>query len=776
MVVEKMTTGEPKIDRLIGKVIEGDNIVWEVDSGAPLDHFISSFISSCEYGKSHIVYVSFNQSPQTISGKYANLMSEGHFILVDCFSSGKGNGDKMFLKFFKNVSSNRAVHASILLEEPANPSRLQDTLVQIGSTSHNTARYIFDSLTGMLDLWENEERVIRFFGHFCPRLFDLNTVAYWLLEKDAHSDQFLAKVRHITQVVVDVAVRHGTNTLTIRKAANRHCMEIGVPNQFYMDNGSFTIIAKSREERELGLLTRIGEILDSALDLNSFFERTMDLLAGELNMVHGTLVLLDRISSKLKIVAVHGLFFEEQAQYEYKIGEGVIGEVVETGIPKVISDIKKESHFLNWPVTPSKNSTHTMAFICVPLRVDDEVIGALSVDRPLATESALSKDLRLLTIVGSIVSQVIKINRIIQVEKEEILTRNETHLHELRNRYQLDNIIGESETMQTVLTIATIAAKSKSSVLITGETGTGKELVANVIHYNSPRGCGPFVKVNCGALPETLLESELFGHVKGAFTGALRDRKGRFEIANGGTLFLDEIGEMSAALQIKLLRVLQEREFEQVGSTQTVRVDVRVVTATAKDLKEEIMHGRFREDLYYRLNVIPIHLPPLCNRREDIPLLVNHFLKKYNQENEKNVTKLSRDVLDLILEYPWPGNIRELENCIERSVVLSPGETLLPCLLPIEILQHKRNRVQRQSKTSSLSDIAEIRRVTECYCNNTNNLAEVRRTLIQTIEETIIRTALTHRISQRDLAQRLGMSRMTLRKRITKYGIKYHKD
>jgi len=396
----------------------------------------------------------------------------------------------------------------------------------------------------------------------------------------------------------------------------------------------------------------------------------------------------------------------------------------------------------------------------------------LSVDRPFAVEFALQKDLRLLSIVGSIVSQVIKINRMIQVEKEEILTRDQSHLQELRNRYRLDNIVGESGAIRTVLGIAATAAKSRSSVLITGETGTGKELIANVLHYNSKRAAGPLVKVNCGALPETLLESELFGHVKGSFTGALRDRKGRFEIADGGTLFLDEIGEMSPRLQVKLLRVLQEREFEPVGSARTVSVDVRIVTATSKDLREEIRHGSFREDLYYRLNVIPIHLPPLRERREDIPLLVNHFLEKYNRENEKKVTKISRDVLDLLLDYSWSGNVRELENCIERAVVMSPGEALLPCLLPLEILENRKKGIRRLSKDSSSSDVAEIRQATERYCQTTDNLEETRNTLIQTVEETIIRTALARGISQRDLAQRLGMSRMTLRKRIREFGIK----
>jgi Nif-specific regulatory protein len=656
------------------------------------------------------------------------------------------------------------------LEDPGDPSKLQDALIQLGSKGDRTARYIFDSLTGMLDLWGDEDRVIRFFGHFCPRLYDLSTIAYWLLEKDAHSDQFVAKVRHVTQVVLEVALSQLGCALTVKKAANRRCTDLGVPQRFSVDNGRLTIVAESREGRELALLTRMGEALGSALDPNSFFQRTMGTLADELGMIRGTLVLLDRTENKLKIAAAHGLSRSERARGEYAIGEGVTGYVVQTGQPQVVSDIRKDSRFLDRTATRKADLAHPIAFICVPLEVDGEVVGALSVDRSFAAELALEKDLRLLSIVASIVSQVLKINRLIQVEKEEILARDAAHLRQLRSRYRLHNVVGESEAIRAVLGTAATAAKSRASILITGETGTGKELIANVVHYNSDRAAGPLVKVNCGALPEGLLESELFGHVKGAFTGALRDRKGRFELADRGTLFLDEIGEMSPRLQVKLLRVLQEREFEPVGSPRTLSVDVRVVAASSKDLKDEMRHGRFREDLYYRMNVIPIHLPPLRERRQDIPLLVDHFLEKYNRENDKRVTKISRQVLDLLLAYPWPGNVRELENCIERAVVMSPGEAFLPCLLPIEVLEHRRESVLKEARLSS--HVAEICRLTEDFCAQSADLAKAREELIQAVDGAIIRRALESGLSQRKLAQELGVSRVTLRKKIGQYGLK----
>jgi Nif-specific regulatory protein len=632
-------------------------------------------------------------------------------------------------------------------------------------------RYVFDSLTGMLDLWGDEENVVRFFGHICPRLYDLNTIACWLLEKGAHSPSFLAKIRHITQVVFDVAVARGVHSLTVRKAGNRRCEHVGLPQRLVLREDSIGVAVETREGRELSLLTRMSEVLGSALEPQAFFEQTMETLANELGMVRGTLVLLDKTSGRLKIAAAHGLSREEQARGQYAVGEGITGQVVKTGAAEIVPDIGKDERFLNRTIARKKDAASPLAFICVPLKVDDEIVGALSVDRPFAFESALQNDLRLLSIVAALVSQVLKINRLIRVEKEEILERSQGRLRELRGRYRLDHVIGESEAIRKVLAMAATAAKSRASILVTGETGTGKELVAQVIHYNSARSAGPLVKVNCGALPEDLLESELFGHVKGAFTGAVADRKGRFELAQGGTLFLDEISEMSPRLQVKLLRVLQEREFEPVGSPRTVAVDVRVVTATNKDLAEEVRRGRFREDLYYRLNVIPLGLPPLRERREDIPLLVNHFLEKFNRENRRNVRKLSRQVLDLLLEYPWPGNVRELENCVEHAVVLSEGDALAAAYLPAEIRGY-RPRAGALGKPAAPADIREVHAAAERYCAGAGDLAAARRALLQAMEAIVIRGGLRQKISQRDLARQLGLSRMTLRKKMSALELK----
>ena len=255
----------------------------------------------------------------------------------------------------------------------------------------------------------------------------------------------------------------------------------------------------------------------------------------------------------------------------------------------------------------------------------------------------------------------------------------------LGDRFDFSRIIAASPKMKTLLETLAMVAPSDATVLIMGESGTGKEVIANAIHHNSPRAGEPFIKVACAALPETLLESELFGHEKGAFTGAVARREGRFQLAHRGTIFLDEVGEMSPAVQTKLLRVLQEKEFEPLGGTRTAKVDIRVIAATNRDLEKEVREGRFREDLYYRLNVVPLVLPPLRERREDIPLLADHFLALFREKNRKSITTISGKALDLLVRYDWPGNVRELENIVERAVILARDEVLVPADLPSQI-------------------------------------------------------------------------------------------
>lgn len=276
------------------------------------------------------------------------------------------------------------------------------------------------------------------------------------------------------------------------------------------------------------------------------------------------------------------------------------------------------------------------------------------------------------------------------IEHYHLVCQNRQLTSELHQRYQFSNIIGKSAPMQRIYKLIEKVAPTKATVLITGESGTGKELIARAIHYNSLRRDQPFISVNCGALPETLLESELFGHEKGAFTGAVNQRKGRFELAHEGTLFLDEISEMSAPLQVKLLRILQEMEFERVGGSQTLKVDVRVVAASNRNLKDDVATNKFRADLFYRLNVVHVALPSLKERTDDIPLLVKHFLGKYSPETPARQVTIAAEALRFLLDYHWPGNVRELENVIERAVILSNGEEIVPKDLPAEIREPRQ--------------------------------------------------------------------------------------
>jgi DNA-binding NtrC family response regulator len=334
----------------------------------------------------------------------------------------------------------------------------------------------------------------------------------------------------------------------------------------------------------------------------------------------------------------------------------------------------------------------------------------------------------------------------------------------------IPGLIGSGQAMEKVYRLTRQVAASNASVLLLGETGTGKELVAKAIHRLSPRGSGPFVRVNCGALAENLLESELFGHVRGAFTGAVDNRTGRFEAAHTGTVFLDEINSTTAKLQVKLLRVLQEHEFERVGDTQTIRVDTRVIAASNRDLLEETESGRFREDLYYRLNVITIYLPPLRERREDIPALVGHFLAIYNQQNNRYVPHIARAAMEALQSYDWPGNVRELQNYIERAVVLAPGDELTADLLPEAVLGQKPRRIGRW-RSADLPTLASelVQTGIEAAGPQGNNLYA---SVVNSVERELITQVMAACDNvQIKAAERLGINRNTLHKKLKEYGL-----
>ena len=431
-----------------------------------------------------------------------------------------------------------------------------------------------------------------------------------------------------------------------------------------------------RELEELSLLFEISQTLDKSLDLRDVVGPLLRTMAGKMGMMRGTLTLLNRESGEIAIEEAYGLSESQRERGKYKLGEGITGKVIQTGKPAVIPRISEEPMFLNRTGARENLKKQDISFICVPIKLGKEIIGALSVDRLFGDTVAFKEDLRLLSIISLMIGQAVRLRQQMRMERNQLLEENIQLKEQLKDRFRPANIIGKSNAMQAVYDLIAQVCKSNTSVLIWGESGTGKELVANAIHYNSLRASKPFIKVNCAALPETVIESELFGHEKGSFTGAIGQRKGRFELAHGGSIFLDEVGDLSPATQIKLLRVLQEKEFERVGGITTIKTDVRIIAATNRNLEKLVEEEKFREDLYYRLNVFPIYMPPLRERKTDVPLLADYFVGKYSKANHKNICRISTPAIDMLMSYHWPGNVRELENCIERAVILSNDDVI----------------------------------------------------------------------------------------------------
>jgi Nif-specific regulatory protein len=525
-----------------------------------------------------------------------------------------------------------------------------------------------------------------------------------------------------------------------------------------------------RAEQELDILERIGQILGDGLDLSQVFQRAMTLLTERLNIRRASLLLWDDAIEQVRIIAAIGLTRDEMQRGRYALGEGVTGRVMATGQPQIIPDISKHPDFLDRTGSRAAQASGPISFICVPIKDADRYVGAISIDKPYVDESILAADSRLLTIIAGSFAQAIRIHQKEQIEKDRLLAENRLLRDNLHNKYKFDNIIGTSPAMLDVLSVIAQVASSRATCLLLGETGVGKELVAKAVHYNSPRREKPFIRVNCGALSAQLLESELFGHVKGAFTGAIRDKIGRFEAADGGSIFLDEIGTLDSQLQVKLLRVLQEREFERVGDHRTNKVDVRVIAATNLDLEEEVRRSTFREDLYYRLNVVTINLPPLRSRREDIPRLIDHFLDRYNRENNRSLRKISREVLNTLLRYPWPGNVRELENAMERAVVLSQSEEFTDDLLPLQI-QLYAQQVRSETPDESIEAMAE-KLAGHAIKQYQGQEGQVWNLVINEVERQLISTALNHNGSVKTrTADFLGINRNTLNKKVKDLGI-----
>lgn len=493
------------------------------------------------------------------------------------------------------------------------------------------------------------------------------------------------------------------------------------------------------------VLVDISGALASSLDVEKTLNAILMILTDQLEMQRGTITLVDPATNELHIEVAQGLSPAEKERGRYQIGEGITGQVVASGQPMVVKDIEAEPLFLNRTQARKDLKARKFAFLCVPIKVANKVVGALSVDHLFRGDVSYEEDIKLLTIIASMVGQAVMIRQLAERDKQTVICENLKLKRELRGKYKFGNIVYSSKVMEAAIEGALQVADSQATVLLFGESGTGKELFASAIHYASPRIDKPFIKVACAALPENLLESELFGYERGAFTGALERKLGRFELANGGTIFLDEIGDLTPATQVKLLRVLQEREFERLGGTQTVKTNVRVICATHRDLAEMAKSGKFREDLYYRINVFPVTLPPLRDRKEDIPLLVDHFLHKFNKENNKKIRGINRAALDMLLAYQWPGNVREVQNVVERAVVICRKDLLTPLELPQNI--RSGEGVDVPSSGATLPEI------------------------VESIEKQRISDALAKHKSQRRAAKALGITERMLGYKIVKYNI-----
>jgi len=421
----------------------------------------------------------------------------------------------------------------------------------------------------------------------------------------------------------------------------------------------------------------IGKVLGASFDLDKALHDVLNILSSYLTMRHGVIMLTDADDNPV-MAAVTGMSLEAARGGGIHYPVAAIRPVIEGAMPMVVPGALADPTLAGYIADFLEPDDDGMAFLCVPIKTNKRPFGSLSVlrRREDSAPRGFQHDIRFLTMVGTLIGQTVSLYRKVLADRERLIEDN-ARLHKQVVRiapgphpHGMTDIIGESDAMNSVLAQVRQAAPTKATVLLRGESGTGKEMMAQALHQMSKRAQKPFVKVNCAALSESVLESELFGHEKGAFTGAIAERKGRFELANGGTLFLDEIGEISQTFQSKLLRVLQEGEFERVGGVKTLKVDVRLVAATNRDLEAAVTAGDFRADLYFRLNVVPIFLPALRDRKSDIPALANHFLKQFNQENGRTVGITAR-ALQTLQHCNFPGNVRELENCICRSATMS---------------------------------------------------------------------------------------------------------
>ena len=437
----------------------------------------------------------------------------------------------------------------------------------------------------------------------------------------------------------------------------------------------------SHEEiQKLSTLLSASQVLLGATDFRSGLQRVLDTLRISHSALASRIVLLNEETGEVEVEAASG---RPDGAKPVRAGfsGGLSGDVIRNGKPVIVPVVRRDQRFSTQLVGRS-TSRETVTYVAVPIAYEGRTIGQLEIDLEYMPNRDYERTVTFLAVVGAMIAQAMKVHRLIEADRQRLVEEN-AHLRlELHERYGFSNIIGASRQMHDVYAQVAQVAKTNTTVLLRGESGTGKELIAHAIHHNSARAKKPFIKVSCGALPNDLIESELFGYEKGAFTGAHAAKKGRFELAEGGTLFLDEIGELNLATQVKLLRVLQAREYERLGGTQTIHADIRLIAATNKDLEAAIVSKGFREDLFYRLNVFAIFVPPLRDRKTDVLQLANFFLDKFASQHGKNVKRIATPAIDMLMAYHWPGNVRELENAIERALVVCNEHVLHAHHLP----------------------------------------------------------------------------------------------
>jgi Nif-specific regulatory protein len=486
-----------------------------------------------------------------------------------------------------------------------------------------------------------------------------------------------------------------------------------------------------RSVQELSLLFAVSQTLEKSFDLTDIVKPVLRRLRDMMGMERGMISILNRDTGEIVLSEAIGLprnipaaiYFElirPQLERTIEKSESVLVPnfsdwvASECGTPSVVSDLNVDTY---------------ASLICVPLKLNEEVVGTLSVERRRNARLGWEADLRLLGMIASIIAQAARLRQDAAEQIQSLRAENTRLQEEIAHDFRPKDMIGTADSMRTVYYHIEQVANSITSVLIRGESGTGKELVAKALHDKSDRKKRSFVKVNCAALPDSIIESELFGHEKGAFTGALSMRKGRFELADGGTIFLDEIGDISPSTQVKLLRILQEREFERVGSQETRQVDVRVLAATSRDLEAMIAEGTFREDLYYRLNVFPIYMPPLRDRKCDVLLLADYFIEKYAKRQRVKPMRISSAAIDLLVSYHWPGNVREMENCMERAVLLAKGQSIKAHHLPPTLQKKSAKEVREISTIEDAIEALEREMIIDALKDTHSNMAEAARRL-----------------------------------------------